>query len=420
MSVFLKSAFKSIPELNFEITSEMIKDLESFVVYFETKNEHSLTLNSAIYGVHPIYFLNTDAQILFQIFGVTEDHVQLVLNEIPDSIISSDWYVLNDTYNQLTVWLAHRILNSKLTKEEKDKGLLSLFKMLNYKFFTSFVNHCYRYGANKAIMEATINSLSNKFDIIKYGTWKKVLEVRSLDIIDPVGIHYKTLLDYDDDLSIKYVLSDSQTRIRNKLKLINEEYAKRKEENDAIGTYASTNVNSEGEKFIIDNVNVLDTMISNMLVQVQSTAKFIDNEAIKFISTIFKAIHPDTFRRILVMYSDLACVQANSGDQEKIGKIKSTGEDIYIGVSVMISTFLQKTYRACILDKIDITNKKDVLVKARNLYTSSRVNDPDILMIKRSFSSFVVGCGESTRTATISSLTIGLMIYLLLLSFNYV
>lgn len=420
MSVFLKSAFKSIPELNFEIDSKMISDLESFVVYFETKNEHSLTLNSAIYGVHPIYFLNTDSQILFQIFGVNEEHVQLVLNEIPDSIISSDWYVLNDTYNQLTVWLAHRILNSRLSKEEKEKGLFNLFKMLNYKFFTSFVNHCYRYGANKAIMEATINSLSNKFDIIKYGTWKKVLEVRSEDIIDPTGIHYKTLMDYDDDIAIKYILSDSQTRIRNKLKLINEEYNKRKEENDAIGTYATSNINSEGEKFIIDTVNVLDSMTSNMIVQVQSTSKFIDGEAVRAICNMFKAIHPDTFRRILVMFSDLACVQANSGDQEKMGKISSTKEDIYIGVPILISTFLQKTYRACILDKIDITNYGAVFLKAKNLYTSSRVIDPDVLMIKRSFSSFVVGCGESTRIATISSLTIGLMMYLLLLSFNYI
>ena len=67
MSIFLKTAFSNIPELNFEITQEMLHDLESFVVYFETKNEHSLTLNSAIYGVHPIYFLNSDAQILFDI-----------------------------------------------------------------------------------------------------------------------------------------------------------------------------------------------------------------------------------------------------------------------------------------------------------------------------------------------------------------
>ena len=419
MSIFLKTAFSNIPELNFEITQEMLHDLESFVVYFETKNEHSLTLNSAIYGVHPIYFLNSDAQILFDIFRVREEFIQNALNEIPDSVISSDWYVTNDTYNQLTIWLAHRIINSRFANEVKNKAIYNLFKMLNYKFFTSFVNHCYRYGANKAIMEATINGLSNKFDIIKYGTWKKVLEVRSEDIVDPSGIHYNTLKNYDDDKAIVYVLSDSQTRIRNKLKLINEEYNKRKDENDAIGTYMTSSVNSEGEKFIIDTVNVLDSMISNMIVQVQSTSKFIDNEAINTICKIFKAIHPDTFRRILVMYSDLACTQVNSGDMEKVGKT-NTREDIYIGVPLMISEFLQKTYRACILDKIDITNKGAVYQKAKNLYTSSRVIDPDILTIKRSFSSFVVSCGESTRVATLSSLTIGLMMYILFLSFSYI
>ena len=419
MSIFLKTAFSNIPELNFEITQEMLHDLESFVVYFETKNEHSLTLNSAIYGVHPIYFLNSDAQILFDIFRVREEFIQNALNEIPDSVISSDWYVTNDTYNQLTIWLAHRIINSRFANEVKNKAIYNLFKMLNYKFFTSFVNHCYRYGANKAIMEATINGLSNKFDIIKYGTWKKVLEVRSEDIVDPSGIHYNTLKNYDDDKAIVYVLSDSQTRIRNKLKLINEEYNKRKDENDAIGTYMTSSINSEGEKFIIDNVNVLDSMISNMIVQVQSTSKFIDNEAINTICKIFKAIHPDTFRRILVMYSDLACTQVNSGDMEKVGKT-NTREDIYIGVPLMISEFLQKTYRACILDKIDVTNKGAVYQKAKNLYTSSRVIDPDILTIKRSFSSFVVSCGESTRVATLSSLTIGLMMYILFLSFSYI
>ena len=57
----------------------------------------------------------------------------------------------------------------------KEQGLLALFKMLHYKFFTSLAFHYYKFGANKDIMESVIKSLSAKYDIVYFTTTKKYI-----------------------------------------------------------------------------------------------------------------------------------------------------------------------------------------------------------------------------------------------------
>lgn len=416
MSRTILDNFSKVPELNTPVTPQLVYDLEEYCAYFETKHDHPLALNTALLAVYTMYFINVDRDILFSIAGIEEDKMKDVIDRT--SYIDTSMKVTSDAYNNLVIWMAHKLLTSTLDEELINRGLLALFKMLHYKFFTSIINHNLRHGANKSIMEYTIRSLSNKFDIIQLGTWKRVIEERSKDIFAKDSIHYNTLVKYDDDYKILYIISDIQTRIRTKLVNIIQKYYDYWENNDSIDTYDNIGTDKNGEKMITAASNVYDLMISGLQTQVQSPGRFIDNELIGHLCNIFTYVRQDTFRRVLLMITEQASMQANSDELNKIGK-DANNEDIYIGWNILLRELIQKTYRYCIFNKVDTTNKLAVFKQCKNLYASSRVTNEDILMIKRSISSFVIGCNESRRDATNASICIALILYIITRTFDY-
>ena len=412
----LFTQFSNIPELNFNITPEFVVTLDKYCRSFETKGENGTALNSPLLGVVPIYFTGVDRQILFSLCGVEESVVTNAIRRV--EYIQPSWVVLNDAYNQLVIWLCHRILTSKLGNAQIETGLMALLKLLHYKFFTSIVFHSYRYGADRATMEATINSLSNKYDVVTYKTWKGVIEARSKDVFDPsVYIHIDTLRKYDDDEAICYILSDVQSRLRSKIRLITEIYYKNVEEGNQIGSYGTVD-QIDGEKIIVSQSNVFDTMVNGMIVQCQNPSRFIDTELIRVLCTKFQYVSDDALRRILIMFAELGSMQAQSNELYATKKPRG-GEEFYVGVGLIVRELIQKTYRLCILDKVNMNSKTAILVKTMNLYTSSRVTDPDVLILKRSLYNFVLGCGESVREATNSSIVIAIIMYVMIRSFAF-
>ena len=71
------------------------------------------------------------------------------------------------------------------------------------------------------------------------------------------------------------------------------------------------------------------------------------------------------------------------------------------------------------IDKVNMNSKIDILTKVKNIFSSSRISDEAIVTIKRSFTYFLSNCGETTRAATIASLTIVLILYIVIKSFDY-
>lgn len=413
----LHDRFTQIPEINVPITPEFVNQLVEYCAMFETKNEHSLALNSYLLGVYPIYFTTVENNLFFSLLQLDCEKIKEVLREHP--LIDPNWTVVNDSYNYMIVFTAYRVFTSSLKDELKDRALLILFKMLQYKFFTSLVQHYYKFGADKEVMDATIKELTARYDIVKYGTWKEVIESRARDIYNPESIHRKTLETFKDDQAIIYVLSDVQSRIRQKVKLVTQEYYKNKDWNNEIRSYNLVD-EVDGEKVITATTNTLDNMIAQMLQQIQSPSRFVDEELITALSNKFTAINHDMFRRILYTFTENAQLQFDSGDSKKtIRNRKDENAVIYIGVELLVTELIQKTYRFCILMKTNMKSKGDILTKAMNLYSSSRVSDEDILTIKRSVVYFVTKTGESVRPATIASMSIAFILYIIIRSMQY-
>ena len=279
------------------------------------------------------------------------------------------------------------------------------------------------HGADEATMDAIIEGLNRKFDIVVYGTWKNVIEARVNNILEKKSIHFNTINTFTDDNAVKFIITDIQTNIKNKLKIIISLYrdAKSSNKGKAISSYTTINT-IDGEKIFTNTGIAYDSMITGVMTQVLNTKTFVNMDIVKPLANEFSSITPNMLKSMLTAFSILAISQAKDGilDYEK----EIITEDrvklkIYVGLRKLITELIQKSYRSCLQDKVNMRSKKAIYTKIKNLYTASRVMDNEVLVIKESMMNVVEMCGTYTRISTKASLRIAIILYLIIKSMDY-
>ncbi len=421
--MYYKKAFDALACFQAPLTPEYCKRIIACCVFFETKEQHPSALNSPYLGVVPMFFTRNDVAMLFAVTGADIHEVELIAME--SDVTEDNWVISNDPYNLMVVYLIHRVLTEpKLSNDLKDQTSMALLKLLHYKFFTSVVNKSYPYGADEATMAYVINSMTKKYDIIRVESWGALIEERCRDVLTEGSIHYKTFIEFKDDVDIVLILSDCQTNLRQKIVRVNQLYYEAKATNDKISTYSSVDV-IDGKKIIVQTTEVFDVMNANMQLQILSPARLIDLELVEVLTSKYREVSVELMRSLLVKFCEMNVEQKENRSFKKKINIQDpkSGEKVPVltSISELIQTFLQKTYRYCINSKdVDITSKKSILIKTLNIYTSSQILDEDILLIKRSFIYLITKMEISRRAATIAALTTCLILYLLVRSFDYV
>lgn len=403
------------------INRETIRDLRNMCIEYEIRDTHPDALNTDMLGVEPIYFLPQDRERFFSVFKQDEKEFRASIREVPNSSINKNFHVQSDAFNQLAIWAAHNIMVSRnIPAKERDEGLKIIFKLLLYRFFSSLLRHYLKFGADESIMRITVNNLSRRFDIVQYGTWKKDLEARAEDIFDRQSIHYGTLQKYDDDKAINYILSDTQSRLRRKLQTLLDEYYKTKELGDRATTYRLAN-DIDGEKVLMNMTDSFSSIVDTLFAEVLNTNAFIDVRKVRVIADLFEShIRPDMFRRLLITFSTTASNQYKDGTTEQVKHNRREKMELVVGIKKLVGEIVQKTYRYAIQNNIPTDNQLMFLMRVREVYSSSRVSDEDIIRVKTSVRQFVDGTKLSSRNPTQASLTIGLILYIIILSFEFI
>lgn len=410
---YIKAQFSS---LNISIDDKKAFELEKLVVWFETRGTQPLTLNSMMLGIHPIVFTPQDEASLFTVFGTDKKAVQDVIKKCPT--IDRTRRVSSDPFNLFCIWLMHQSFIYIQNAKKRQDFMFNVAKYLHYRMFTSLVNHYFQHGAVPAVMEATVNSLSMKFDLIKYGSWRKAIEARAMDLITPGTLHYKTLVSYDNDKQILYVVSDVQTRLREKLKKICEVYYVFHGDNVTIDSQAATRLDNDGEKMIVERRSIYDAVANNVCADVLNVNAFINDATIAMLSRMFSSISPTLLRVALIQLSQLASSQARSRtlDLVKPGK---DGIDRIIGVRALVSRLIRVSYRYCEVKRVELSSNAAIWTTLRNAYSSSRISDSGIETIKVNMANFVDSVGRASHKATLSSLRIAITMYIIDRSFKY-
>lgn len=398
---------------DFQPSMAMAREISRWRILYENRDQHAEALNTPLLAVHRIKFMPKDSDALFDIVGASRSEFVEVIRQ---SSINNDFIVSSDAYNLLTMWVVHKFYNSNLPQQIRMKACEDVLFMLLVKFFSSLVGHWFPYAPKKEIMEATIDSLSDKFDIKKKETctWKLVLEARAKELLDPKNIHIGTIKTFIPDLKVTYVLTDTQTRMRTKLRLIVQAFHEMKAKGGVIADSTLLEDDKEsGETRVKDVENNFDTMITSVSNRVLNVNQFVRSDYIKIVCSKTAQTDIGMLRNVLVRFSTIASYQYKKHKQEDIAK---NGD--YIGYLVLIRNLIQVVYRQCVLDKVNLRSKLAILDKATNLFKSSRISDPGVVRVKSSIDKMVVETGVSRRPATIASLKIAVALYLVLLTFD--
>lgn len=420
MDAFQDSAKSSyvveeLSKLDIKITQQQIAQVEAMVVHFEIRGSNPLTLNSQYLGIHPIAFTDSDRDALFHIFKVSEADVQAAVKKIPT--IKKDWKVAGDPFNVLCEWVMHLAFIYIRNDRIRHQFLMNIAKYLHYRFFTSLVNRYYTHRAKENVMMAAINSLTRKFDIVVYGTWKRTIEARCEDLISPQSIHYPVLVTGSPDKAFVYFLTDTQTRIRDKVGNVTDVYYDFYREGNSIETKSAFGTDADGEKVLVQKTSVFDSTITNVCSEVMNLISFIDNSDIKFVTTRVNSVSPELLKAVLVAMSETAARQQSDKQLEKTQKVN--GMEIDVGIQGLVRKLIQTSYAYCMNNGVNMSRKAEIYKALKNAYSSSRIADPDIQRVRASVAYFVDGLGKTRRDATLSALRICTILYIIVRSFRY-
>ena len=452
MSQQIKDAFAVTFPIT--ITPALAQAIIRLVATFELRDQNPLAFNTYSLGIYKCVFTTKDRDDFFNLFNVDEEiAAKSVSNFIKHgaicginassldkltkgldkddvfsagdvrktihglSVVDNRFAVISDPFNLFVPYVLYCITNANITDQLKQQALFKLVMFYQYRFFTSLVNHRFPYKPDQATMDAMFENLTNKFDLKQYGTWANVMKARAVNILSANSLHAKTLQTFTEDKDVLYFITDTQTRIRNQINLITAEFMKTKEEKDRISSYSSLGSDEDGEKVLIDNNACFDMLVENVYTDSLSVAKFLDDKAIRLIVSMFSNLNTTNFRSFLVNFSDKAVrdQRGKSADRE----IEQDGRLLLVGAKTFITNLIQKSYRYCLQNKVDIRKPVMILKAMKDAFSSSRTSDETILQLRASSEYLVYNLQNSRRDSVLSALRIGFMLYIIILSFKY-
>jgi hypothetical protein len=387
-----------------EINADFIKKLHLFQVGFVNKNEeHIAFFGGHLLGVNKVRFTPQDENYWF------EDLLQVNDYDLKENLhklngINPDFIVSSDVFNISAVWLTHAIYKSeKLTKQQKEQGMLDSILVMNFRFMTSRLAYYFKYSADPAIAEEVYARLSGKFAIKQYKTWLNVLVNRSQDTIAPTSIHYKTITTMSSNKAVADMINDCQGRIRDIIKNIYAVIDQVKKEGIRISTTSDVCTDFDGREILKDKVNGLNNYTLYLKSVVSDRNSFIKDELVNVIDKILNNLSYTLFVQTLEWVSD------NYG-KSKDGLIDNVVEE------VMIHSYgYLEDNRGLLNNNINLIN---ILAKLRGVYMSSRTTDPVLLDIREKCKEIVFLATKNKNKNIIPSLRTGLMLYLVSRAFT--
>lgn len=401
-------------ELPIQITNDLLNQLNRMVLLFEIREEHPMTLNSQLIGVHKFIFSNTDRKMFFDIIGHSEQVVNSVIRKIPS--INSNFKVTSDALNVMIVYLTHLILNDRLNEKLRHDTAINILNYMQYRLISSAINHYLPHGASDDIMQSVIESLNLKFSIRQYESWKSVITERSKSLIFDEKAHHSTLSTFNNDKDIVYLISDTSTRIRSQMKVIVSEYYDMKKTNTFITSHTST-TSLDGEKIIRETAGGFSTVGSHVYDKLLIKQSFIDEKLIKMVQSSVSRLNESMIRRMLSTISDEARSQSDRGEGLKTITLK--GEEIYFGIESLVEHIVHIVYSTSIENKnVNINSKIAIYNHVRNIFTAARTSNKELINVRNSFTHLCNRAKISNRESTISGLGIVFALYLTLVSFG--
>lgn len=345
---------------------KLAKDIYRFQLAFVNKNrDHLEFFGGNLLGVQVVRFTDADNNKFFdEVINVDRITLEDRLSEVSD--IYQDNSIISDIFNLTCMYLIHRFITTLDCNDKvKHRAQYDSAMLFFMRSTAALLSYNFKYPTDPKIAQVAYANLSNKFLIKKLGSWAKVLDYRSSDLIDPEGIHYKTLKRFDNDLAIAYAITDSKDRIKDMIKNYNQEFYKVHESGESIGTTSAVFNDLEGEETVKEKTKSIERTVQLIRNNISDINSFINDKHISIISQINK----NTSFKMIKQTLTYMCEAYNSTDNKLI--------DEFISLVII--------YNHHLLLVNNLSNSKDypkVLIELKNLYLSTRNEDIDLQVIR--------------------------------------
>lgn len=383
-----------------KIDSRLIKDITRYVASFVNKNDDTLQfLGSPLVGVYPFRYAKTDENEWFDdVLEMDDLTLQSNMREHfgnSDNNLSATWKISSNVTNLSFVWLAHKIRNSKLRDKEKEAGEMACMKMLQYKLISSLDSHFFRYPANSEVAASVYASLSKKYLLKKYGSWAKVIEVRSEDLLSDSSIHKKAIDKMDDDEAIVYLINDTQGRHKDIYKRVTTLFYEFRENDSRIQSISAT-IELSGEMGVRDKQNNYGKYRSAAHDIASTPSSLLRETALSAIASIVHTAPPQAVKE------SLEWMASNYG-APRTGYIK---EFVELNITHACE-FIRK-------NELPLSDLANILVKLRGIHLASRQSDKTVLDIRDLGTKITDQSVKSKNQAVHASVRAAITLYLVL------
>jgi hypothetical protein len=403
-------------DINYESSNAIKAVCDKFGKYLDIDNKWALQLRRYVYnfitrrvgvvdyqeffgspylGLQKITFTTGDRNLWFsEIFDVDEEELKENLHEV--KAVEKEWNVVGDVFNLTIPYLLFRVYHSKLDQKTKHQALVDIICMYHYKCFTSIIHNDYPYQARREVVIETYNRLSLKYDIKRYGSWKKLIEARAEFILDPkTGIHFEAYSRMEDDKKIIYMVGDIQNRFRRLINDINKVFHDVKNKTDIV-SIEGAKVNLKDEvtiKSVQKDAVAYNTYIERILTEETS---FFKPELVKYASSVLE--HPNTTKLEYI-------VQQLPGYYKNPKKPK--GKQFIDAVITHMIEYLHA-------NNIKKTNVYDVLVRLRGAYGAPKSKNDTVKEVRTLGEEIVKELSGVKTPITVQSLRAGLSLYIVI------
>lgn len=400
MSESIKSVFEQECS-HIKINTQFARRISQFERDFVNRTEdHIEFLGGNLIGSPPFRFHSTDRNHWFDDVLEIDDVVlkselHALESIIPEHKVSSDPFSLSIAY------VVHALEVSNLSQRQKEEAQVDVIKVMHYRFLSSLMSNYFKYEPDRSLLQATYAALNYKFALKREGSWAKLIESRSRDVISRNSIHRKTIERFDDDEAIKRLITDVQGRIREVVKKITRVFYEVRDSQARVVSKSAL-INLEGELQLRSLVRK-DSQYKDYIHSIISDkSTLIRKELVEIIIDIQHTMPERHLHSVLEYMSDN---YGSRGDKD----ISPLVDEIVIHAFEYISRNRSEFGGNLDLGKL--------LERLRSLYMSSRSTDPSLLKIRELALNIVNRSVRSNNNSLLASIRTGVVLYIVLRTF---
>lgn len=396
MRYTLKEAFDDIFD-GIKFDEALAKSLYKFRVnYMSANKDHMEFFGGNLLGVNIVRFKDSDVNNFFALFDLEYKEVVDQVRRV--TTIDHSFKVGSDVFNLTVIYVIHRFLNSPVNQNTRQKACYDTAMIFFCRCCAALICANFTYPADPKVAQLAYANLSQKYLIKRLGSWNKVLDYRTLALLDKKeSPHTRTLQFFDEDPKIQYVISDSQGRIREMFKGYYSEFMIVHQQGDSLTIQKSFVTGAEGEDVLREKTMGPENYIYFIREIIPDRDTFIRGDILQIVS------RNNSNTSLRAVTSTLEWLVDGSMDPKRHKQV----DDFICRVLVLMAHFMQYN--------IEANRHRDlayVLSTLKNLFLSTRSVDPDLIKVREMGEKIVTEAQGKMSTSLMMATRTAVIIYI--------